>query len=293
MKYKGTGVAIVTPFTKNGIVDENALEKIINHLIDGGVNYIVSLGTTGESASLTKDEKKQVVQKTLSVVAGRIPVMVGCGGNNTAQVIIDMKEMEAWGVFDCFLSVSPYYNKPSQEGIYQHYKAIADATSKDILLYNVPGRTAKNMLPETVFRIANDCKNVIGIKEAGNSLMQSIELSRGKPEGFQLISGDDDLLLSQMEHGFNGVISVAANAYPQQWSSVVSLMQNGKAVEAREIFHSLFDFVNLIFEENNPAGVKCAMNEMGLCENEFRLPVTPVVKDLDDRLRKFVRDYSS
>lgn len=292
MKYKGTGVAVVTPFQENGRVDINALEKIINHLIDGGVNYIVSLGTTGETATLSVDEKKQVVQKTLTVAANRVPIMIGCGGNNTAKIISDMKEMETWGDFDCFLSVSPYYNKPSQEGIYQHYKAIADSTIKDVLIYNVPGRTAKNILPETVFRIANACSNVIGIKEAGNSLMQSIDLSRGKPDGFLLISGDDDLMLSQMEHGFDGVISVVANAYPKQWSTVVNLMQDRKPVQAREIFHSLFDFVNLIFEENNPAGVKCAMNEMGLCDNHFRLPVTPVEDELDERLRTFVKEYS-
>lgn len=291
MKYKGTGVAIVTPFQQNGEIDFNSLENIINHLIDGGVNYIVSLGTTGESVTLTKEEKKQIVQATLKVVNHRIPVMVGCGGNNTAQVISDMKEMESWADFDCFLSVSPYYNKPSQEGIYQHYKAVAEATQKDIMLYNVPGRTSRNIDSTIIFKLANDYENIIGIKEAGNNTMQSAKLAMSKPENFTLVSGDDDLLLMQLAHGFDGVISVVANAYPAEWSQVVKDAQANNFGPARETFHSLFDFVELIFEENNPAGIKCAMNEMGLCENQFRLPVTPVADDLDQRLRAFVRAY--
>lgn len=291
LQLKGTGVAIVTPFLANQEVDYSSLTKVIEHLIAGGIDYIVSLGTTGESVSLSMQEQEQIVKHTLSVVNNRIPVVVGCGGNYTLAVIEKMKVMETWGSFDCFLSVSPYYNKPSQEGIYLHYKAIAESTSKKIMLYNVPGRTSRNIEPATTLRLAKDFKNIIGIKEAGNNLMQSIELSRTKPNDFLLISGDDDLLLSQLAHGFDGVISVVANAYPRQWSDVVRLAQNDQIIEARNIFHSLFDFVGLIFKENNPAGIKCALNEMSLCENTFRLPVCPVNDNLDQELRQFVKNY--
>ncbi len=291
--FKGTGVAIVTPFLADQSIDFESLTNIINHLINGGIDYIVSLGTTGESVSLSLEEQKQVVQHTENMINQRVPMMVGCGGNYTQAVLDKMQLMQDWGNFDAFLSVSPYYNKPSQEGIYLHYKALAEASKKPIILYNVPGRTSRNIDPETTIRLANECSNIIGIKEAGNNLMQSIELSRNKPDNFLLISGDDDLLLSQLAHGFDGVISVVANAYPKQWSTVVKLSQENKIEEAREIFHSLFDFVQLIFQENNPAGIKCALHEMQLCDNQFRLPVCPVSTSLDAELRNFVRNYTS
>ncbi len=292
-KYHGTGVAIVTPFTSENTIDFDALTSVIEHLISGNIDYIVSLGTTGESVSLSIEEQKAIVQHTLKVVNKRIPVMVGCGGNYTDAVVEKMAVMSDWGDFDCFLSVSPYYNKPSQEGIYQHYKKLAEATSKNILLYNVPGRTSRNIEPATTVRLAKDFNNIIGIKEAGNNIVQSIELSRTLPKDFLLISGDDDLLLDQMANGFHGVISVVANAYPKQWSDVVTLSKNNKVSEAREIFNGLFDFVGLIFQENNPAGIKCALNEMDLCLNTFRLPVCPVSDYLDQQLREFVQMYAA
>lgn len=290
-RYSGTGVAIVTPFTPDNQVDFSALQKIIDHLIEGGISYIVSLGTTGETATLTQEEKRKIVQKTIEVVNDRIPVIVGAGGNNTEKVVQDMKAMTEWGDFDTFLSVSPAYNKPSQEGIYQHYKRIAESTDKDIILYNVPGRTARNMEVETTLRLAKNFNNIIGIKEAGNSINQSQELAFHKPEDFLLISGDDDLLLHQMGCGFDGVISVVANAYPKEWSDLVRLAANEHTKSAGTIFKNLLPFANLIFTENNPAGVKCAMNEMGLCENLFRLPVVSVSKKLDEQIRDFVRNF--
>ena len=287
-QFSGVGVAVVTPF-KNGKIDFNSLEQIINHLIEGNVNYIVSLGTTGESVTLTTEEKKEIVQHTVRVVNERVPVMVGCGGNYTSAVMENMIAMEQWADFDAFLSVSPSYSKPSQEGIYQHFKAVAASTDKDIILYNVPGRTAKNMAVETILRLAQDCPNITGIKEAGGNMQQSTELAIHKPNDFTLISGDDDLLLAQMALGFDGVISVAANAFPQQWTDIVKTIQVNRVQKAQEIFHRFYEFIQLIFEENNPGGIKCALNEMGLCENEFRLPVVPVHRDLEERIRAFVR----
>ena len=287
-QFSGVGVAVVTPF-KNGKIDLNSLEQIIHQLIEGNVSYIVSLGTTGESVTLTTEEKKDIVQHTVQVVNERVPVMVGCGGNYTSAVMENMIAMEQWADFDAFLSVSPAYSKPSQEGIYQHFKAVAASTDKDIILYNVPGRTAKNMAVETILRLAQDCPNITGIKEAGGNMQQSTELAIHKPNDFTLISGDDDLLLAQMALGFDGVISVAANAFPQQWTDIVKTIQVNRVQKAQEIFHRFYEFIQLIFEENNPGGIKCALNEMGLCENEFRLPVVPVHRDLEERIRAFVR----
>lgn len=288
MKYKGTGVAIVTPFVLNQ-VDYDSLAKIIEYQIQGGVDYIVSLGTTGETATLSLAEQKEIVQFTVKQVANRIPVVLGAGGNNTARVIEQMKDMQSWADFDAFLSVSPYYSKPSQEGIYQHYKAIAQSTTKQIILYNVPGRTSRNMSINTILRLANDFETIIGVKEAGANILQSQELAMHKPKNFTLISGDDDLLLGQLAAGFDGVISVVANAYPKEWSDMVSTIQLGNLSTARALFYSLYPFVQLIFTENNPAGIKCALHEMNLCYNEFRLPIVPVNESLDKEIRNFVR----
>lgn len=287
--FKGVGVAIITPFRQHKI-DFQSLEKIIDHLIEGGVNYIVSLGTTGESVTLSKEEKQSIVKHTVNYVNDRVPVVVGCGGNNTAKIMSAMHEMQAWANFDAFLSVSPSYSKPSQEGIYQHFKAIAESTSKNIILYNVPGRTAKNMSVDTILHLANDFQNIIGVKEAGGNISQSTELAINKPENFSLISGDDDLLLPQMALGFDGIISVAANAYPRQWSDIVQGVLKNDLPAARAINKKMMPFVSLIFEENNPAGIKCALNEMGLCENESRLPVVPVNPELEKHIRAFVKN---
>ena len=288
MALRGTGVAIVTPFQQNGTLDFDALQAVIDHLVKGGVDFIVSLGTTGETATLTKAEKKEVVEFTAKAINNRVELVVGCGGYNTQEVINDMAEMEQWADFSTFLSVSPYYNKPSQEGLFQHYKAIAQATSKNIVLYNVPGRTSRNIEPATVWRLAKACKNIIGLKEAGNSISQSIDLAANKPDHFSLLSGDDDLLLAQLAHGFDGVISVVANAYPKQYCRVVELAHQNNIKEAREIYHQLIPFTKFIFEENNPAGIKCALHKMDLCGNYFRLPVTPVQNELQQKIEQQV-----
>lgn len=289
--FSGVGVAIVTPF-KRGEIDFAALEKIVNHLIDGGVSYIVSLGTTGETTTLSATEQKQVVQQTIQFVNNKLPVVVGCGGNNSLQVANNMQEMEQWGNFDAFLSVSPAYNKPSQEGIFQHFSSLAKATTKDIILYNVPGRTAKNMSVETILRLANSFENIVGVKEAGGNMHQSTLLAMQAPANFSVLSGDDDLYLPQLSVGFHGIISVVANAYPNEWVSIVKNVHANALPAAKLVYQQLYDFVQLIFEENNPAGIKCAMNELGLCENEFRLPIVPVNQELEQKIRSFVNEFS-
>lgn len=283
-QYKGVGVAIVTPFLSTKEIDFDALAKLVNHLINGGVHYIVALGTTGESVTLSMEEQKQVVQHIVKVVKNRVPVMVGCGGNNTKVIQQKMNEMETWADFDVFLSVSPYYSKPSQEGIYQHYKALAESTSKSILLYNVPGRTSKGLEVNTVLRLANDFDNIIGIKDAANDIHHNLKLVLNKPNDFLIISGDDDLFYNQLSIGLDGVISVIANAYPSEFVSVFNEKNQAK-------FQSLEPIISLIFEENNPAGIKCVLSEQNICSNELRLPLVPVSNGLEQKIRTFVSSY--
>jgi len=285
---KGVGVAVVTPFQGNGVIDFDALESIINHLINGGVNYIVSLGTTGESVTLSKEEKLAIVKHTIAYCNERVPVVVGAGGNHTAEVVKSIEVFNTVDGISAYLSVSPSYNKPSQQGIISHYREVANATERDIILYNVPGRTSKNMEVDTVIQLATEFANIIAIKEAGNNMHQSIALSRKRPKGFMVLSGDDDLVLPQMSAGFDGVISVIANAYPKQFSDMIQMSLLNEYGRAREIFYMLLPMIHLIFEENNPAGIKCVLNEMELCENHFRLPVVPVSPDLDARIREWV-----
>jgi 4-hydroxy-tetrahydrodipicolinate synthase len=285
--FRGTGVALVTPFLQSGAIDFASLGKLIDHVISNGVNYIVSLGTTGETPTLTAAERLDVLNYTLTHVDGRVPVVGGIGGNNTAEVL-ETFEKYPMDKLAGVLSVVPYYNKPSQEGIYQHYKAIATVSSKPIILYNVPGRTGINMLPATTLRLANEFSNIVAIKEACGNIPQSMELVANKPEHFTIVSGDDDLTLSQIACGFDGVISVAANCYTKDFTSMVNAALAGDFVTARSLHYKLLNGIGLLFAEGNPAGVKCVLSEMHICENTFRLPVVPVSEGLHSKIKDFM-----
>jgi 4-hydroxy-tetrahydrodipicolinate synthase len=283
----GVGVALVTPFNEDLSVDYTALENIIKHVINGGVSYVVTLGTTGETPTLTKEEKKQVAHFTLEKVNGAVPVVIGIGGNATNEVINNISYLEA-DKFEAILSVSPYYNKPSQQGILEHYKAIASATTKNIILYNVPGRTGRNVIADTTISLANQFSNIIAVKEASGDMAQNMELVSKAPQNFSIVSGDDDLVLPQIACGLKGVISVVANAYPKQFSEMVALCHQNKYADARAIHYQLLPLINLLFAENNPAGIKAALSTMGLCKNIFRLPAMPVSDDLMKKIETFV-----
>lgn len=284
---RGTGVAVVTPFRKDLSVDFDALAKIINYLIDGGVNYIVTLGTTGETPTLSVSEQKEIIQFTYEKVNDRLPVVVGIGGNNTQSVIEHLQSYPLEKAV-AILSASPYYSKPSQEGIYQHYKAIDAASPKPIILYNVPGRTGRNIEPETTIRLAQ-LPNIVGIKEAGNNMAQGIKLLRDKPDDFLVLSGDDDLAMPQVAIGMDGVISVAANAFPEQFSKMIKLAAEGNIPEAVKINNTLFEAYELLFVENNPAGVKAFMHENGLLENVLRLPLVPLSNVNHQKLKNYLK----
>lgn len=271
-KFHGTGVALVTPFNADGSVDYNGLKKLINYMIDGKVEYLVSLGTTGESATLKKDEKKKIWEFTAEINSGRVPLVAGIGGNDTAALLDDLRTFETNG-YDAILSASPYYNKPSQEGIYQHYKAISESSPLDVFLYNVPGRTGSNVSPETTCRLAYDFKNIVGTKEASGSFDQFNQIMRDKPKDFLLISGDDPVALSMIAMGAVGVISVVGNALPQQLSDMIRLCLKGDFVAAQPLHLNLIEFTRLLFLEGNPAGVKAALNLMNICGDSVRLPL--------------------
>ena len=274
-KFYGTGIAIVTPFQTNGQVDYDGLKNVINYLIDGGVEYIVSLGTTGETATLNHDEKEKIWQFTAEVVSGRVNLVAGIGGNNTLEVVEQIKQFKISG-YDAILSVSPAYNKPTQEGIYQHYKAIAEISPLPIILYNVPGRTGSNINAETTVRLANDFKNIIGIKEASGNFDQFNQIMRDKPEDFLFISGDDPVTLPMMALGAVGVISVIGNALPHQFSDMVRTLLAGDYKAAQKTHAQLIDFTRLMFVEGSPAGVKTALKHLGICGDTVRLPLAPV-----------------
>lgn len=283
---RGTGVAVVTPFKKDFTVDYDALSGIIDSLIGGGVNYIVTLGTTGETPTLNTEEQKAIIRFTYEKVNDRVPVVVGIGGNNTQSVIEHLQSYPLDKAV-AVLSASPYYSKPSQEGIYQHYKAIAAASPKPIIMYNVPGRTGRNMEPETTIRLAQ-LPNIAGIKEAGNNMAQGIKLLRDRPVDFLLVSGDDDLAMPQVAIGMDGVISVAANAFPKEFSSMIRLAAEGNISEAKKINNRLFEAYELLFVENNPAGVKAFMHEQGLLENVLRLPLVALSEANHQKVKSFL-----
>ncbi|MFC6095174.1 4-hydroxy-tetrahydrodipicolinate synthase [Flavobacterium qiangtangense] len=283
----GTGVALVTPFKKDFSVDVEALKRIVNYQIDNGINYLVVLGTTGEPATLKKEEKELVIKTVIETNNGRLPLVLGVGGNNTAEVVEELKTRDFTG-FSAVLSVSPYYNKPTQEGIYQHFKAIAEVSPLPVILYNVPGRTGSNVLPSTVIRLANDFKNIVAIKEAAGDIVQAMKLIQLKPKDFLVISGDDMVTLPMVLAGGAGVISVIAEGFPKQFSEMVRLGLERKVDEAYKIHYEIADSIDMIFEQGNPGGVKEIFKSLGLSENTVRLPLVNVNEDLAKRLKDFV-----
>ena len=285
-QFAGTGVALVTPFNSYSSIDFNSLEKVVNHVIEGGVNFLVALGSTGETPTLSREEQQQVLSFIVEKCNGRVPVVCGIAGNNTAEVVNNVKTYDLTGVSG-ILSASPHYNKPSQEGIYQHFKAIATATKLPIILYNVPGRTSSNMAPATVLRLANEFSNIVAIKEASGNLSQCMELVQGKPAHFAILSGDDDLFICQAAIGMEGVISVAANSYPKQFTTMVNHLLKGDYAKGRELHYQLIDGIRLLFAEGNPTGVKCTLDELGVCPAYVRLPLVPAT----DELRKKIKAY--
>jgi len=286
----GTGVALVTPFKEDLSVDHNALTKIVNYNIENGTNYLVISGTTGESVTITAKEKQEIIATISKANNGRVPLVLGIGGNNTAQVIEEIKATDLNG-FTAILSVSPYYSKPTQEGIYQHFKAISEACPIGVVLYNVPGRTASNMLPETTIRLANDFDNIVAVKEAGNNVAQYLELLRDKPTDFHVISGDDDLALSITLAGGSGVISVLGQAFPKKFSKMIQLGLDQNAKEAYDLHFKFMEVTSLIFEENNPAGIKAVLEAMSLCRDEVRLPLVPATQELKIKIKNYIAAF--
>ncbi len=289
-EFIGTGVALITPFTNDNKVDFKGLERLVNYQIDNGIDYLVVQGTTGEPATLTAKEREQVKETIVAVNKGRLPLVLGIGGNNTQAIIDEIKVIDLYA-FDAILSVAPYYNKPTQEGFYQHFKAIAEVCPKPIILYNVPGRTAKNVTPETIFRLASDFSNIVAVKEAGNDVHQYLKLIKNKPEGFLIISGDDDLVLGVVLAGGAGVISVIGQAFPKEFSDMIQLGIEGKAKQAYQIHYKLMDCINLIFEENNPAGIKALLKKLNLCEPYVRLPLVEASTQLQQKIDAFMDNY--
>ncbi len=291
-KLHGTGVALITPIHKYGTIDFTSLSLILDHVINGGVDYIVALGTTSEAATMSEDEKIAVVEFIVDKVEGKIPIIVGIGGNNTLAIETQFKKMPYQGV-DGILSVTPYYNKPNQKGLYYHYKTLANATDIPIILYNVPGRTACNMTAETTLRLANDFDNIVGIKEASGDLVQVMNIIKEKPEHFMVISGEDALTYNMITAGAVGVISVTANAFPKEFSSMVRFALNGDWEKAKILNLALLDFMDAIFEDGNPAGIKSALNTMELIKHHLRLPLVKVNVQTANRIKQFVDEFKS
>lgn len=286
-KFIGTGVALVTPFKKDLSVDFDALKKIVRFNIDNGINYLVINGTTAESVTITKEEKQEIIKVISEENNKELPLVLGIGGNNTQAIVEELKTADLTAI-DAILSVAPYYTKPTQEGLYQHYKQVALASSKPIILYNVPGRTSKNMEPDTTLRLARDFNNIIAVKEAGNNQQQYYKLIKNKPDDFLIISGDDDLALGTVLAGGSGVISVLGQAYPKEFSKMIQLGLKGKNKEAFSIHYKLMEITSLIFEENNPAGIKAVLHKKGFCLNKLRLPLIKVSETLQGKIFDFV-----
>ena len=272
--FKGLGIALVTPFTQSGAVDYDALRGLLRYQLDNGADFLCILATTGETPTLTKEEKSEIIKIAIDMAGGSVPILMGCGGNNTAAIIEELQTEDFYGI-DGILSVCPYYNKPSQEGLYQHFKAIANATNMPVVLYNVPGRTGVNMKAETTVRLAEDCPNIVAIKEASGSLEQVDEIIKNKPAHFEVISGDDALTYPMVACGAVGVISVIGNALPKEFSKMLRLEMKGEFEAARKIHHKFTDLFSLLFVDGNPAGVKAVLHEMGFIENVLRLPLVP------------------
>lgn len=287
-KFQGTGVALVTPFSKNGKIDFKGLANLIELNIADGTEYLVTQGTTGETAVLSKEEKKEVIKFTVEHTAGRVPVVAGFGGNNTAAVAQELETFDFAGI-DAVLSVSPYYNKPTQNGIFEHYKILAAASPKPIIIYNVPGRTSSNIEAGTTLRIANEIPNIIGIKEASGNFAQAMHLAKYRPENFLLISGDDNITLGLLAYGFDGVISVVGQAFPKIFSEMVRSGLRGDFAQARELHYKLNDITDMLFAEGNPGGVKYVLEILGVCENNLRLPLVPIGEELKMKLRTAIK----
>lgn len=287
-KFIGTGVALITPFNADLSIDFDALERLVEYNIENGIEYLVISGTTGESVTVTADEKKQLIKFISKVNKGRLPLVLGIGGNHTANIISEIKSTDFSNI-DGILSVSPYYSKPTQEGIYQHFKAIAEVAPKPIILYNVPGRTSSNMLPETTLRLAKDFDNIIAVKEAGNNVHQYLELLRTKPKDFLVLSGDDDLALGVALAGGSGVISVIGQALPKEFSEMIRLGIAGKAKKAYDIHFKLMPVVGLIFSENNPAGIKAVLDSLKISKPHVRLPLVEATNELKNSIAKALK----
>ncbi|MFR9165199.1 MAG: 4-hydroxy-tetrahydrodipicolinate synthase [Dysgonomonas sp.] len=287
LNLKGMGVALITPFRKDESVDYKALGKLVDYQLKNGTDYIVALGTTAETPTLTEEEKEKILNLIVNRVGGQIPVILGIGGNNTKAITDKIKKTDLANI-DAILSVTPYYNKPSQEGLYQHYKAISEASSLPVVLYNVPGRTGVNMTAETTLRIANDCNNVIAVKEASGDITQMDEIIKRKPDSFDVISGDDGVTFPLITLGAIGVISVIGNAFPKEFSRMVRLALAGDYESALTIHHSFSELFKLLFVDGNPAGVKCMLNMMGYIENQLRLPLVPTQITTYEKIRNIL-----
>ena len=289
-KLCGVGAAMITPFKADMSIDWEALERMINYVLDGGTDYIVALGTTAETPTLSHPERAEVLRFTKQVVAGRCPIVVGAGGNNTAEVVRQLGAMDLEGV-DAILSVTPYYNKPSQEGLYRHFEAVAKASPVPVILYNVPGRTGVNMSADTTCRLAAEVNNIIGIKEASGKIDQIEQIIKNRPKGFLVLSGDDGMTVDVMRKGGDGVISVAVNAFPKRFSHVVYLSKNGLFDRAEEAYAPLHEAVCALFEQGNPVGVKAALTIMKQIENNLRLPLVPATDLLMRKMEKLISEY--
>ena len=289
-EFTGTGVAVVTPFHKYGTVDFKSLERVINHIVKGGVEFVLALGTTSESPTLSEDEKRAVIEFFKETVDGKVPIMLGIGGNNTQAVINTIKKTDFNGI-GSILSVAPYYNKPGQKGLYQHFKSIANACPVPVFLYNVPSRTNSNITAETTLSLAHDIDNIAGIKEASGDLVQIMQIIDNKPAGFKVLSGDDAITLPMLSMGAEGVISVVANAYPAEFSEMVRLGMKDKFEQARKLHYELLEIIEYLFKDGNPGGIKALLEIMGLCGNYLRLPLVKVNKQIYHQLELLVENH--
>ncbi len=290
-KFKGTGVAIVTPFNKDNTVDYKSLGKLVDFVVKGNVEYIVVLGTTGESVTLSKEEKQSIVTHVIENVDKRVPIVLGLGGNNTHEIVTSLKKSSDFNHIDAILSVSPYYNKPNQRGIYQHYKAISEESPVPVILYNVPGRTSSNIASETTIKLAEDFKNIIAIKEASGNIEQCMKIIKNKPKDFLVISGDDMLTLPMIASGADGVISVVANAFPKDFSEMTRQILAGNVKEAQKLHYKLTDIIEQLFADGNPAGIKAVLEMMEICNSIVRLPLVKVNKATQNALAELVAMY--
>lgn len=290
LKFRGTGVAVVTPFHNYGTIDFTSLGKILNHIIDGGVEFILALGTTSEAVTLSNDERVAVINYIIETVDNRIPIMLGVGGNNTQQVVNNLKSINFNGI-DAILSVAPYYNKPQQKGLFYHFKTIAATSPVPVYLYNVPSRTSVNISAETTLRLASEIDNIEGIKEASGDMQQIMKILKDKPEDFVVLSGDDALTLPMLAMGADGVISVVANAFPAEFSEMVRLGMKGKLKSARKIHYDILDIINMLFADGNPAGIKAALDILGLLNNNLRLPLVKANKAVYNQLNTLIGEF--